>query len=111
MPVKKLPASPLPPRSPNYANARGKSADEDTQGIYEEANPGIIPGSMPPSHEGSAEAARKVGGEHKDKNYAQYMNRGDGRYLEQNQDSGVGSFGPDEDQGGRTKRIHRLKSK
>ena len=107
---KKLSKSPLPPHSPNYANARGSAADHDNQDIHEEANPGVSPASVPESHE-EEQPPKIVGvGELKDKNYAQYMNRGDGRYLERKQDAGDGSFGQDKDHGGRTKRIHRGKS-
>jgi hypothetical protein len=110
MPGKKLPQSPLPPRSPNYANARGNAAEQDNQDIHEEANPGISPASVPELHQEERLQNNIDGGELKDKNYAQYMNRGDGRYLERNQDSGDGSFGPDDDHAGRTKKIHRFKS-
>ena len=110
MPGTKLPESPLPARSPNYANARGSAADHDNQDIHEDANPGVSPASVPESHEEEGQPNAIDAGELKDKNYAQYMNRGDGRYLERNQDAGDGSFGPDDDHGGRTKRVHRFKS-
>ena len=110
MPGQKLPQSPLPPRSPNYANARGREADHDNRDIPEEANPGVSPASVPESHEEEGQPNAIEAGELKDKNYAQYMNRGDGRYLERNQDAGDGSFGPDDDHEGRTKKIHRFKS-
>ena len=110
MPEQKLPQSPLRPRSPNYANARGSAAEHDNQDIHEEANPGVSPASVPESHEEERQPDAIEARELKDKNYAQYMNRGDGRYLELNQDAGDGSFGPDDDHGGRTKKIHRFKS-
>ena len=48
--------------------------------------------------------------EFQDRNYAQYMNRGDGRYVKLMEDQAEGSFGPDKDHGGETRRIHRQKS-
>jgi len=45
-----------------------------------------------------------------DRNYAQYMNRGDGRYLKLMEDQAEGAFGPDKDHGGETRPIHRQKS-
>ena len=47
MPGKKLPDSPLRPDAPNYGNARGREASGDNEGIEEEANPGVSPGSVP----------------------------------------------------------------
>jgi hypothetical protein len=110
---KKLPDSPLRPGAPNYGNARGRQATEDNEGIEEENNPGVSPGSVPEPvekaddtvSEGSDDAE-----EFQDKNYAQYMNRGDGRYAKLMEDQAEGSFGPDQDHGGETRRIHRQKS-
>jgi hypothetical protein len=48
---KKLPDSPLRPGAPNYGNARGREASEDNEGIEEENNPGVSPGSVPESVE------------------------------------------------------------
>ena len=114
MPGKKLPQSTLPPRSPNYANARGRAAAGDNEGIQKEANPGVSPASaLEPVEraDGVISAERDDAKEFQDKNYAQYMNRGDGRYLEHNRDKGEGSFGKDKNHRGRTQRIHRLKPK
>ena len=44
---KKLPDSPLRPDAPNYGNARGHDASQDNEGIEEENNPGVSPGSVP----------------------------------------------------------------
>lgn len=44
---KKLPDSPLRPDAPNYGNARGREASKDNEGIAEENNPGVSPGSVP----------------------------------------------------------------
>ena len=44
---KKLPDSPLRPDAPNYGNARGRDAAKDNEGIEEENNPGVSPGSVP----------------------------------------------------------------
>jgi len=110
---KKLPDSPLRPDAPNYGNARGRDASADNEGIEEENNPGVSPGSISepvgrtddvvPERTGDAR-------EFQDRNYAQYMNRGDGRYVKLLQDQAEGAFGPDKDHGGETRQIHREKS-
>ena len=105
MTEKKLPESPLRPGAPNYGNARGRDVAEDNEGIAEENNPGVNPGSVPEPIEGADDAQ-----EFQDRNYAQYMNRGDGRYVKLLQDQAEGAFGPDKDHGGETRRIHREKS-
>lgn len=76
----KLPDSPLRPGAPNYGNARGREAFEATEGIEEENNPGVSPGSVPEPLERADDAvseARDDAQEFQDRNYAQYMNRGD----------------------------------
>jgi hypothetical protein len=110
---KKLPDSALRPDAPNYGNARGREAARDTEGIEEESNPGVSPGSVPEPLELSDEAVSEArdAEEFQDRNYAQYMNRGDGRYVKFLQDQAEGSFGPDKDHGGQTRQIHRQKSK
>ena len=103
---KKLPDSVLGPDAPNYGNARGREASGDNEGIEEESNPGVSPGSVPDPVE-RADDAR----EFQDRNYAQYMNRGDGRYVKFLQDQAEGAFGPDKDHGGQTRQIHGEKSR
>ena len=110
---KKLPNSPLRRNAPNYGNARGRDAAEDNKEIEEENNPSISPGSVPERFERADDTvsdARNDAQEFQDRNYGQYMNRGDGRYVKLLQDQAKGAFGPDKDHGGETKRIHRLKS-
>ena len=110
---KKLPDSPLRPDAPNYGNARGRDASADNEGIEEENNPGVSPGSVPEPVERADDAVReRTGdtGEFLDRNYAQYMNRGDGRYVKLLQDQAEGAFGPNKDHGGETRQIHREKS-
>ena len=110
---KKLPESPLRPGAPNYGNARGPDAAKDNEGIEEENNPGVSPGSVPePLEQADDTVSERTDDaqEFQDGNYAQYMNRGDGRYLKLLQDQAEGAFGPDKDHGGETRRIHRLKS-
>ena len=108
---KKLPDSALRPDAPNYGNARGHQAVKDNEGIEEGNNPGASPGSVPESLEQTDIAeARYAAGEFQDGNYAQYMNRGDGRYVKLMEDQAEGSFGPNKDHGGKTRRIHRQKS-
>lgn len=110
---KKLPDSPLRPDAPNYGNARGHDAAKDNEGIDEEINPGVSPGSVPEPLEQTDDAVSGAGDdarEFQDRNYAQYMNRGDGRYVKLVEDKAEGSFGPDKDHGGQTRQIHRQKS-
>ena len=110
---KKLPDSPLRPGAPNYSNARGLEAAEDNEGIEQENNPGVSPGNVPEPVERRDDAVSERTDdtqEFQDRNYAQYMNRGDGRYVKHLQDQTEGTFGPDQNHGGETKRIHRLKS-
>ena len=110
---KKLPESPLRPGAPNYGNARGSDAAKDNEGIEEENNPGLSPGNVPEPDERVNDAVSERGDdaqEFQDGNYAQYMNRGDGRYVKLLQDQAEGAFGPDKDHGGKTRRIHRQKS-
>ena len=110
---KKLPDSPLRPGAPNYGNARGRDAAEDNEGIAEENNPGVSPGGVPEPVKKADDAVsegRHEAQEFQDGNYAQYMNRGDGRYVKLLQDLAEGAFGPDKDHGGETRRIHRVKS-
>jgi hypothetical protein len=109
MPGRKLPHSPLRPGAPNYANAQGREADKANAGIEEEANPGKSPASVPDDRgPAEMEASRtEIGAEHHDGNYAQYMNRGSGRYEEFVEDQSEGSF--DRDHRGKTSRIHRQK--
>jgi hypothetical protein len=112
MPSRKLQHSPLRPDQPNYANARGKEADQANAEIEGETNPGKSPASVP-DHKGPAEikaSPTKNRTEHHDGNYAQYMNRGSGRYEEFVEDQSEGSFGPVRGHGGKTSRIHRQKS-
>jgi hypothetical protein len=107
---KKLPDSALRPDAPNYGNARGHEAVKDNEGIEEGTIP-VSPGSVPESLEQTDIAeARDAAGEFQDRNYAQYMNRGDGRYVKLMEDQAEGSFGPNKDHGGETRRIHRQKS-
>ena len=111
---KKLPDSPLRPGAPNYGNARGRAAAKDNEGIEEENNTGVSPGSIPEPLERTDDAVadgRNDAQELQDRNYAQYMNRGDGRYVKLLQDQAEGSFRPDKDHGGDTRPIHRQKSK
>ena len=112
MPGRKLPHSPLRQGAPNYANARGKAADKANAGIEEEANPGKSPASIPDDKDSTdIEMSRNKNGiEYQDGNYAQYMNRGSGRYEELVVEQLEGSYGPDQDHGGKTSRIHRQKS-
>ena len=73
---KKLPDSPLRPGAPNYSNARGREASEDNEGIEEENNPGVSPGSVPESVERTDKAVsegRDDAQELQDRNYAQYI--------------------------------------
>ena len=110
---KKLPDSRLRPGAPNYGHARGRGASEDNEGIEEENNPGVSPGSVPESVEqadGTVSERTDDAREFQDGNYAQYMNRGDGRYVKLLQDQAEGAFGPDTDHGGETRQIHRQKS-
>jgi hypothetical protein len=107
---KKLPDSALRPDAPNYGNARGHQAARDNEGIVEENNPGVSPGSVPESLERTDDAEARDTGEFQDRNYTQYMNRGDGRYVKLLEDQAEGSFGPDKDHGGETRQIHRQKS-
>ena len=110
---KKLPDSPMRPDAPNYGNARGRDASADNQGIEEENNPGVSPGNVPepvdPADETDLERTGEAQ-EFQDRNYAQYMNRGDGRYVKLLQDQAEGAFGPDKDHGGETRQIHRQKT-
>ena len=108
---RKLPDSPLRPGAPNYGNARGRAAAGDNEGIEEENNPGVSPGSVPEPVEKAKSEGRDDAGEFQDKNYAQYMNRGDGRYVKLMEDQAEGSFGSDKDHGGETRRIHRQKTR
>jgi hypothetical protein len=111
---KKLPDSALRPDAPNYGNARGHEAARDNEGIEEENNPGVSPGSVPEPVERTEDALSERtddAREFQDRNYAQYMNRGDGRYVKLLQDQAEGAFGPDKDHGGETRQIHRQKSK
>jgi hypothetical protein len=106
---KKLPDSPLRPGAPNYGNSRGREAAKDNEGIDEENNSGASPGSVPEPVEKANDAVSEASDdaqEFQDRNYAQYMNRGDGRYVKFLQDQAEGSFGPDKDRGGETHRIH-----
>ena len=110
---KKLPESPLRPDAPNYGNARGRDASRDSEGVEEEHNPGVSPGSVPePTEQGDAAVSERTDDaqEFQDRNYALYMNRGDGRYVKLLQGQAEGAFGTDQDHGGETKRIHRFKS-
>ena len=110
---KKMPDSPLRPDAPNYGNARGREASKDNEGIAEENNPGVSPGSVPEPVECADDAVSERtddAQEFQDRNYAQYMNRGDGRYVKLLQDQAEVVFGPDKDHGGETRRIHRQKS-
>ena len=110
---KKLPDSPLRPDAPNYGHARGRGASEDNEGIEEENNPGVSPGSVPEPVEQVVDTVSERtddAREFQDRNYAQYMNRGDGRYVKLMQDQAEGAFGPDTDHGGETRQIHRQKS-
>ena len=110
---KKLPDSPLRPGAPNYGNARGREAAKDSDGIEEENNRGVSPGSVREPIERADDAVSERtddAQEFQDRNYAQYMNRGDGRYVKLLQDQAEGAFGPDKDHGGETRRIHRQKS-
>jgi hypothetical protein len=107
MPGKKLPESTLRPGAPDYGNARGRAAAKDNEGIEEEANPGVSPGSVP---EDAGSKGVNEAQQFRDKNYAQYMNRGDGRYVKFMEDQSDGTFGADKDHGGKTRRIHRQKS-
>jgi hypothetical protein len=109
---KKLPDSALRPGAPNYGNARGREAARDNEGIEEEINPGVSPGSVPEPPDRIDDAvseARDNAWEFQDRNYAQYMNRGDGRYMKPVENQAEGSFGPDKDHGGRARQIHRQK--
>ena len=112
MPGRKLSHSPLRPGAPNYANARGKEADKANAGIEEEANPGKSPASVPDDNDPADIKASptKSGAEYHDGNYAQYMNRGSGRYEEFVEDQSEGSFDPDRHHREKTSRIHRQKS-
>lgn len=110
---KELPDSPLRPGAPDYGNARGREASGANEGIEEESNPGVSPGSVPEPLERTDDAiseARDDAQEFQGRNYAQYMNRGDGRYVKLLQDQAEGTFGPDKDHGGETRQIHREKS-
>jgi hypothetical protein len=106
----KHPQSTMSPGAPNYANARGRAAAEDNEGIVEDDNPAVSPGSVPESVENPRSLATDEVAEFQDQNYAQYMNRGDGRYVKLMENHTEGSFGPDKDHGGETGRIHRLKN-
>ena len=111
---KKLPDSALRPGAPNYGNARGREAAADNEGIEEENNPGVSPGSVPEPVEKANDAdseARDGAEEIQDRNYAQYMNRGDGRYVKLMEDQAEGSFRSDKDHGGETPIIHRRKTR
>jgi hypothetical protein len=113
MTEKKLPDSPLRPDAPNYGKARGREASRDNEGIEEENNPGVSPGSVPEPVERADDTVPERTGdaqEFQDRNYAQYMNRGDGRYVKLLQDQAEGAFGVDTDHGGQTRQIHRQKS-
>ena len=111
MTEKKLPESSMHPGAPNYGNARGRDAAADNEGIEEENNPGVSPGSIPEPRDGTDEFhAAADAQEFHDRNYAQYMNRGDGRYVKLLQDQAEGAFGPDKDHGGETRPIRRQKS-
>jgi hypothetical protein len=112
MPGRKLPHSPLRPDAPNYANARGKQADKANAGIEKEANPGKSPASVPDYKDlvDIKASPTKSGAEYHDGNYAQYMNRGSGRYEELVEHQSEGSFDPHRDHRGKTSRIHRQKS-
>ena len=101
-----------PSYDPNYGNARGKPAQNTNEKEGKETNPQVSPASLPNHITDKDLAERKEGGtvQIHDGNYAQYMNRGSGRYEEFLPDQGKGSFGRDADHGGRTRRIHRQKS-
>jgi hypothetical protein len=110
---KKLPDSPLRPGAPNYGNARGREAAGDNDGIGKEYNTGVSPGGIPEPvdrAEDITSEGRNGIREFQDRNYAQYMNRGDGRYRKLLRDQAEGTFGPDKDHGSETRRIHRRKS-
>ena len=75
---KKMPDSPLRPGAPNYGNARGREAAGDNEGVAEENNPGVSPGSVPEPVEKADDAVSEGGveaEEFQDRNYAQYINR------------------------------------
>jgi hypothetical protein len=112
MPGPKLPHSPLRPGAPNYANARGRKADKANAGIDEEANPGKSPASVPGEKvlADTKASSSKNRTEYHDGSYAQYMNRGSGRYEEFVEDRSEGSIDPDRDHQGKTSRIHHQKS-
>ena len=112
MPGRKLPHSPLRQGALNYANARGKLADKANADVEEEVNPGKSPASVPDYKDPADMTApsTKSGAEYHDGNYAQYMNRGSGRYEDPVEDQSEGAFGPDRDHQGKTSRIHRRKS-
>ena len=102
----------VPSFDPNYANARGKAAARANEEETKDTNPGVSPASLPDHMEEKVledgEPGRNV--QLHDANYAQYMNRGSGRYEEFLPDQKKGSFGHDEDHEGKTRRIHRQKS-
>ena len=113
MTEKKLPDSPLRPDAPNYGNARGREASRDNEGIEEEHSPGASPGSVPEPVERADDTVPEPTGdtqEFHDRNFAQYMNRGDGRYVKLLKDLAEGAFGPETDHCGETRQIHRQKS-
>jgi hypothetical protein len=103
----------VPSFDPNYANARGKDAASANEEEAKDNNPGVSPASLPDHMEEKVlknpEPRSKV--QLHDDNYAQYMNRGSGRYEEFLPDQNMGSFGPDRDHGEKTWRIHRHKSR
>ena len=101
-----------PSYDPNYANARGKPARNTNEKEVKETDPQVSPASLPDHLTNKRWEERRQGGavQIHDGNYAQYMNRGAGRYEEFLPEQGVGSFGPDSDHGGKTRRIHRQKS-
>ena len=102
----------VPSFDPNYANARGKDAARANEEEAKDTNPGVSPASLPDHLEDKVREDLEPGSKVQlhDDNYAQYMNRGSGRYEEFLPDQNKGSFGADRDHGGKTRRIHRQKS-
>lgn len=102
----------VPSFDPNYANARGKDAARANEKEAKDTNPSVSPGSLPDHMEEKVLEGREPRSNVQlhDGNYAQYMNRGSGRYEEFLPDQNMGSFGPDADHRGKTRRIHRQKS-
>ena len=108
----KLNPAGAPSYDPNYANARGKSVRNINEKEGKDTDPQVSPASLPDHLTDKPLKERRRGGavQIHDDNYAQYMNRGSGRYEEFLPDQAEGSFGPDADHGGKTRRIHRQKS-